>query len=1156
MRKLGTTLALIVLAAMWIASVAGIPIPPNVPVSGELPNVQNEEQVWICPTDTNIVITVHRDFQLGYRQIGLARSTSAGLTWGDSLISPALQFFAWQSDPIMTVNRSGHFYIGYIDFDADADSSYLSLLVSDDKGASWNGPYTVEAEPIAGTEDKPFMTCDRSGGTYDGNLYITWTRLIAPQPVRIMCARSVNGGVSFEDTVIVGAVDSTSCPGTQFGAGSFSQPLVGKDGAVYVFWQSDEIDTGGGGCELYRGIRFNKSTDGGVTWQGSRFLFPVEGYAFVDGNIGVYGQPVTEADLSDGPHAGNIYLQVRDRNPDDPFDSEILFTRSLDTGQTWTPLMRVNDDPFGVDADQFHNWMVCNEEGILASVWYDQRTDPSNYKFDVFAAYSYDGGATWTSNHRISSVSINPDYLPSISQAASGKPQSPDRYDLAAGVSAPQAGLLAEYIGLSCVGDKLVATWTDTRTVESGQDVYSASWYLPLTDARLIEPGYAGTFDSTIGFTWATAWKEAEDQYRLQVARDSLFSDLVRDVGLATNSFNDSLAGLGVDVYYWRVKTYRAPGGIPAESTLFTPARPFALGQLDTDGDGVVDDFDNCPNTPNPLQEDTDVDGLGDACDNCPAIPNALQEDLDGDGIGDLCDDCDIVATPPGADIIDTAWVRRYDGPGNHNDYAHAVAAGPDGNIAVAGASTGMNNDLDYTVLLYDPSGNLSWSRLKDFRLGTDDEAYAVTVDGSGSVYATGPVQQLSVYDTSLIYTVKYSPSGAFQWYDAFSNTPFSPDIGRCIRVDAMGNTVVAGSRMWSDMVVLKYNAGGSLLWDAVYDGPGANADIPWDLEVDGFGNIYVTGYSRGIGTEADITTIKYDGDGNTEWVRRYDGPSSGSDACVAMALDIAGNVHVTGYVSTEGETEYDVVTLKYNTDGELRWIRQYDGLAHSQDYGLDVAVDRCGHVYVAGESVSQTSGLDYLILKYDSEGNLLWEQRYDAGGTADDSLRAMVLDEDANVYVTGLSKLPSVFARDIVTVKYNANGELLGTTRYGTAEWSGAAATAMAIDSAQNVYVVGHGFYEGYRRDFITMKISSIPCECSSHGDVIGDDGFLDILDVVGLIEFVFLGSGSLAVDPQCPHINRGDVNCDGINNVLDIVYMIDFVFREGADVCNPCLP
>lgn len=57
----------------------------------------------------------------------------------------------------------------------------------------------------------------------------------------------------------------------------------------------------------------------------------------------------------------------------------------------------------------------------------------------------------------------------------------------------------------------------------------------------------------------------------------------------------------------------------------------------DTDGDGVADTTDNCPNTSNASQTDTDDDGIGDACDNCPTVANADQADTDGDGVGDLC---------------------------------------------------------------------------------------------------------------------------------------------------------------------------------------------------------------------------------------------------------------------------------------------------------------------------------------------------------------------------------------------------------------------------------------------------------------------------------------------------------------------------------------
>lgn len=72
---------------------------------------------------------------------------------------------------------------------------------------------------------------------------------------------------------------------------------------------------------------------------------------------------------------------------------------------------------------------------------------------------------------------------------------------------------------------------------------------------------------------------------------------------------------------------------------------------IDTDEDGVSDDMDNCPGTPNPGQENNDGDADGDACDpdddndgvldgpdNCDFVPNVGQQDLDGDGIGDACD--------------------------------------------------------------------------------------------------------------------------------------------------------------------------------------------------------------------------------------------------------------------------------------------------------------------------------------------------------------------------------------------------------------------------------------------------------------------------------------------------------------------------------------
>ena len=565
------------LAGLVVYSEAAHATPPNVRVSGALPGLQNEEQVWMCPNDTSKVFANHRDFRLGYRQIGMGRSVDGGATWTDTLMAPAYQIFDWQSDPVLTATSSGRLVHCYLDFKSTSpnlDSSFMAFLLSDDCGATWTGPFTTLPTHGNWFEDKQFVTSDRTGGPNDGNVYVSWTRFSdfgGFEPTRIMFCRSTSGGVVWGDTIIVGVPFNTSCFG-MISSGQFSQPLVGRDGEVYVFWQGADVDSSTG-CDYHNALRFNKSLDGGQTWSQERLLGRVSGWSGTTSGIDIYSQPVTEADLSSGPHAGNLYLQYRDTAASPFFDGgDILFRRSLDTAHTWSPAIRVNDDPPGNGSEQFHNWMVIDEEGILSSIWYDTRMDPANQLFDVFAAYSFDGGETWTANERISDVSSDPGLL--LGAIAKERMLSPFKNRTDARIpNTPMAGLIAEYIGLATARGKLVAVWTDTR--DGGQDVWSATWNLHLTEPRLLTKNDANlACDDTL--RWATAWKESDDQYRVEITDDATFLT-IDFAGIVTDNFVALPPGLPSGTNYWRVKSYNAPGGIPVEESGWSPIQKIII---------------------------------------------------------------------------------------------------------------------------------------------------------------------------------------------------------------------------------------------------------------------------------------------------------------------------------------------------------------------------------------------------------------------------------------------------------------------------------------------------------------------------------------------------------------------------------------------------
>jgi uncharacterized delta-60 repeat protein len=427
-------------------------------------------------------------------------------------------------------------------------------------------------------------------------------------------------------------------------------------------------------------------------------------------------------------------------------------------------------------------------------------------------------------------------------------------------------------------------------------------------------------------------------------------------------------------------------------------------------------------------------------------------------------------------------WVARYNGPGNYNDEAKAIAIDSSGNIYVTGISYGSGDyyDCDYATIKYDSAGNELWVRRYNGPGNSRDEADAIAVDSSGNIYVTGQSYNSSEYGDCDYATIKYDPNGNQLWVARYNGLGNYLDWAHAIAVDSFGNIYVTGespgSGPYPDYATIKYNSDGNELWVARYNGPGVGDDRPYAIAIDGSGNIYVTGNSwGGYDINHDYATIKYDSSGNELWVRRYNGPGNGEECAYAIAVDGSGNIYVTGFSAASGsdQASYDYATIKYDPNGNQLWVRGYNGPGNDRDYATAIAVDGSGNIYVTGWSSGSGTYDDYATIKYDTNGNELWVRRYNGPGNYADYANAIAVDNYGNIYVTGYS---SGFGAnfDYATIKYDPNGNEIWVRRYNVAGYD--RATAIAIDGFGNVYVTGYSAGSGTYQDYATIKYSQHP--------------------------------------------------------------------------------
>lgn len=386
------------------------------------------------------------------------------------------------------------------------------------------------------------------------------------------------------------------------------------------------------------------------------------------------------------------------------------------------------------------------------------------------------------------------------------------------------------------------------------------------------------------------------------------------------------------------------------------------------------------------------------------------------------------------------------------------------------------------------------------------DGAGSVIVDQEGNSYISGHFkweadlldgEEEEIYsgESSEAFIQKYNAEGELQWTNIYGGD-FNQSV-RVLNINSNNELIVGGSFSgtvdldatdgellytsvgFANFYIMKLNTDGETQWVYTVEEESNGID---NLVIDSSNDIYAI-YDMG-------KIIKLDDAGVFQWSQSYDFASE----IYGVDIDETGNIYTIGsyegdYSFTVGEQEFSldsgdtgaIYILKLDNTGEMIWAKHFHQTeAGFSDIGLGNVV-KCipgGGIYVGGrftgtydfdtgealESATAIGSIGAFFAQLDDNGNLNWVKTFGGDGYETD-VNAMILDDDGNVYLTGVfngtgdldpgAEVQTVTTEegDILIQKYNAEGDMLSAYLCGGEGNEQAAGIAKFNDT---IYLVG----------------------------------------------------------------------------------------------------
>ncbi|RLE58693.1 MAG: hypothetical protein DRJ32_05970, partial [Thermoprotei archaeon] len=319
-----------------------------------------------------------------------------------------------------------------------------------------------------------------------------------------------------------------------------------------------------------------------------------------------------------------------------------------------------------------------------------------------------------------------------------------------------------------------------------------------------------------------------------------------------------------------------------------------------------------------------------------------------------------------------------------------------DGNIYLAGYTTSYGlGEADILISRYVRSGYQMFNRTFGGNLA--DAGHGIVV-ADNSLFIVGDTSSFGVSSKNLILVRVELPKSTY-----------STSVFDIVSTD---NAIYVAGVKSADVFIAKYDMNLNQVWNKSWGG--TLSDYAFGIAVNG-SSIYVTGYTTSATTSSDIILLKYSDDGSLEWERivGYTFYDKGYDVAVNGSY-----VYIVGYVS-ESTTDKDVFLAKYNASGYQVWNVTWGG--SDEDIGYGVAVNG-SYIYVVGKTESYAAdGSDLLFMKFDADGNLLYNTTWNYGSSDCGNKIAVFGDY---VYATG--SIYRLGEYDLILLKFDSEGNIV----------------------------------------------------------------------------------------------------------------------------------